>query len=83
MSAGDYGTLVVIADLSRADDLHCLSTLRRQSSRVWIITISVRPHPDREHVIFQHGADSLLTIPFSIEELSFRLWAFSHRSRPI
>ena len=24
-----------------------------------------------------------LTIPFSIEELSFRLWAFSRRSRPI
>ena len=83
ISANDYGTLVVIADLSRVDDLRCLAALRKQAPRAWIITISARPHSEAQHVIFQHGADSLLTVPFSIDDLTFRLWAFSQRSRPI
>jgi DNA-binding response OmpR family regulator len=80
--ARHFGTLVVIANLNLANDRECLTSLRRVAPRAWIIVISAQPHPDAEEVILKVGADSLLLTPFSVEDLTVRLSAFSRRSRP-
>jgi DNA-binding response OmpR family regulator len=77
-----YGALVVVADLSLTADLECLYSLRRRSPSTWIIVICSRPHPNAQQLRLRGGADSLLIAPFSMEELTFRLSALSHRSRP-
>jgi DNA-binding response OmpR family regulator len=77
-----FGTLVVVADLALATDLECLTRLRATAPRVWIIVISAQPHPNAQEAILRVGADSLLVAPFSVRELTFRLSAFSRRSRP-
>jgi DNA-binding response OmpR family regulator len=79
--ARHYGALVVVADLSLGADLECLHSLRRRSPSAWLIVICSRPHPDAQQAILQVEADSLLIAPFAVEELAFRLAAFSQRSR--
>jgi DNA-binding response OmpR family regulator len=83
MLARLYGVIVVVAALRLKPNLECLAQLRRTAARTWMIVISLESDPEAQHLAFQHGADSLLTTPFSIEELTFRLSAFSHRSRPL
>jgi DNA-binding response OmpR family regulator len=80
--AKHFGAFVVVIDLSVATDLECLRGLRARAPGTWIIVISSRPHHDAQQVVFHCGADALLIAPFSVEELTFRLSAFSHRSRP-
>jgi DNA-binding response OmpR family regulator len=79
--AKHFGAFVVVVDLSVAADLECLRGLRARAPGTWIIVVSSRPHRDAQQVVFHCGADALLA-PFSVEELTFRLSAFSHRSRP-
>jgi PleD family two-component response regulator len=81
--AKHFGAFVVVIDLSVATDLECLRGLRARAPGTWIIVISSRPHHDAQQVVFHCGADALLIAPFSVEELTFRLSAFSHRSRPL
>lgn len=76
-----YGTLVVVAEANHAADLHCLADLRTAAPDTWILVISSRADPKTDQVFRQHGADSLLTAPFAVEDLLFRLWALSRRSR--
>jgi len=78
-----YGTLVVVADLSRSSDLQCLTSLRIEAPRTWIIVISLYTYPDARQVVFGCGADSLLIAPFSLAELTARLSGFARRSRPV
>jgi two-component system OmpR family response regulator len=80
--AKHYGAFVIVVDLSLVTDLECLRDLRTLSPATWIIVISSRPHREAQQVVFHCGADALLVAPFSVEELTFRLSAFSHRSRP-
>jgi DNA-binding response OmpR family regulator len=80
--AAHYGVLVVVADLTQAADLQCLTDLRKWTPRAWIIVISPKPHPNARHVVFECGADSVLIVPFSLGELISRLSAFSLRARP-
>lgn len=81
--ATHYGSLVVMADLTMTADLDCLAALRKKAPRTWIIAISSTAPPQAERVIFRRGIDSLLVAPFSVQELTSRLLAFSHRSRPL
>jgi DNA-binding response OmpR family regulator len=81
--AKHFGAFVVVIDLSVATDLECLRGLRARAPGTWILVISSRPHHDAQQVVFHCGADALLIAPFSVEELTFRLSAFSHRSRPL
>lgn len=77
-----FRTIVLAADLGRNTDVECLATLRRSAPRTWIIVISLRFLPGTEGVAFRYGADSLLTMPFDVAKLAFRLSAFSLRGRP-
>jgi DNA-binding response OmpR family regulator len=79
--AKHYGALVAVVDLSVAADLECLRGLRERSPDAWIIAISSKSHRAAQQVAFHCGADALLIAPFSLEELTFRLSEFSHRSR--
>jgi len=72
----------VVANLDQASDLEWLGALRRGVPRTWIIVISRRLHPKAQAVVFECGADSLLTAPFSLTELHHRLSASARRSRP-
>jgi len=77
-----YGCLVLVADLSLPADLECLTTLRRDAPRSWVIVVSLRAYPDAQQVVLRCGADSLLIAPFSAVDLIERLSAFQRRSRP-
>ena len=76
-----YGSLVVVADPSLPVDLECLARLRGTAPRTWIIVVSSTTQHTVPQEILHCGADSLLTAPFSMEELTSRLLAFSRRSR--
>lgn len=76
-----YGALVVIADFIRTVDLEGVRTLRTSVPNAWIVVINSRPHPDAHRLILERCADSLLVAPFSVEDLTDRLAAFSRRSR--
>jgi DNA-binding response OmpR family regulator len=82
VAARHYGTMVVVADLGLMVDLECLVGLRARARRTWIIVIGLRARPEEARVAFEHGADSMLTTPFAIEELTFRLSALGGRARP-
>lgn len=80
--AKHYDTLVTVVDLNQSGDVYLLKDLRKSSQRSWIIVISSAPCTHALQIVFRCGADSLLSAPFSIEELTFRLSALSIRSRP-
>jgi DNA-binding response OmpR family regulator len=80
--AKHYRSLILIADMSRAADLACLATLRSRLPATWIIVIGKDAEQDAQNSTVRHCADALLTRPFSLDDLTFRLAAFSHRPRP-
>jgi DNA-binding response OmpR family regulator len=77
-----YRSLVLVADPSRAADLACLSSLRSRLPAIWIIVIGMNAAQDAQNATLRHCADAMLTRPFSLDDLIFRLSAFSHRPRP-
>jgi DNA-binding response OmpR family regulator len=82
MSARFYGSLVCFVDPIIASDMECVSTLRQRSHHSWIILISSGTRTDARGLMVHCGADTLLTTPFSMEDLVSRLAAFARRSRP-
>jgi DNA-binding response OmpR family regulator len=80
--ARHYRSLVLVADPDRASDLGCLASLRSRLPSTWIIVIVVNSEQDGQNATLRHCADALLTKPFSMDDLVFRLSAFSHRPRP-
>lgn len=77
-----YGCLACFVDLSLASDRECLTALRAQLPRTWIIAINSTTAPDAPQLARRSGADTVLGHPFSMEDLATRLAAFSLRSRP-
>lgn len=77
-----YDAIVVAADLEQPTELEHLKGLRKCAPSTWIIVVSSGPHASPHQVILRCGADSLMVAPFSVEELTYRLSAFSLRSRP-
>jgi DNA-binding response OmpR family regulator len=78
-----YGSMVFVGDVSDPQDLKCIADLRRQVPRTWMIMISATKLHDRRELFLRYGVDALLVTPFSMEDLSGRLLAFSMRSRPL
>ena len=77
-----YRSLVCFVDPSSPSDMECVSTLRRRSPRSWIILISSSAALDARRLTARCGADALVTIPFSIDDLTARLAALARRARP-
>jgi DNA-binding response OmpR family regulator len=80
--ARHYRSLVLVADPNQPSDLACLASLRSRLPSTWIIVIGVNAAEDGQNATLRHCADALLTKPFSMDDLIFRLSAFSHRPRP-
>jgi DNA-binding response OmpR family regulator len=77
-----YRSMVFVADLNRGIDLACLDGLRRTLPSTWIIVIGADAALDPKNAIVRRCADALLVRPVSMDDLMFRVSAFSHRPRP-
>lgn len=77
-----YGAMIIIADPGDTETLACLADLRSGAPRTWVIFVALaRPDSTRE-LTWRHGVDALLTMPYSIQDLTSRLSAFALQSRP-
>jgi DNA-binding response OmpR family regulator len=80
--ARSYASMIFVGDAGHLPDLQCIAQLRRRAHSTWIIMISSTAPHDMRELYLHFGVDALLVAPFSMEDLEFRLWAFSLRSRP-
>jgi DNA-binding response OmpR family regulator len=82
LGANYYHSCIVAADLDQAADLERLEKLRQSALRVWIIVLA--EHLPENGLVLAHrkGADVVLSAPFSMDDLTSRLAAFSLRARP-
>jgi len=82
LGANCYHSCIVVADFDRSADLERLDELRRAALRVWIIILSDLQPENARVLAHQQGADAVLSAPFSMQDLTSRLAAFSLRARP-
>jgi len=82
LGANYYHSCVVYADLGRGADLQQLGDLRRSALRVWIIVLTDLETQDTLDLAHRQGVDAVLSVPFSVQDLTSRLAAFALRSRP-
>jgi DNA-binding response OmpR family regulator len=82
IGANYHHSCIVIADLDRAADLQQLDELRRAALRVWIVVLSDRQPESAFALMPEQSIDALLSAPFSMEDLTSRLAAYSLRARP-
>src|SRR5216684_1588673 len=82
LGANYYHSCIVVADLDQSADLKQLDELRRAALRVWIIVLSDVLGEDAVLLAHRQGADAVLSVPFSMHDLTSRLAAFSLRARP-
>jgi DNA-binding response OmpR family regulator len=90
LGANYYHSCIVVADLDQSADLAQLDELRRAALRVWIIVLSdlqreVLSDLQGENarvLAHRQGVDAVLSAPFSMQDLTSRLAAFSLRARP-
>ena len=82
LGANYYHSCVVIADLEQAVQLERLDELRQAVPRVWIIVLNDPPSDAVPIGMHRQGIDAVLSAPFSMQDLTSRLAAFSLRARP-
>jgi DNA-binding response OmpR family regulator len=82
LAADYYDSCIVVADLDQPADLNQLDELRRAALRVWIIVLSDLQPEKALLLAHRRGVDAVLSAPFSMEDLTSRLAAFSLRARP-
>jgi len=80
--ANYYHSCIVVANLDQSADLEQLDELRRAALRVWIIVLSDLPPDSTLALAHRHDVDGVLLAPFSMQDLTSRLAAFSLRARP-
>ncbi len=77
-----FMAVIVVADLAAATCRSCIAELRQSFPQVWLIVLTRNPVPDALETVRRLGGDALLSIPFALADLRYRLAAFSLRSRP-
>jgi DNA-binding response OmpR family regulator len=82
LGANSYQSCIVVADLDQAADLEQLGELRRAALRVRIIVLSDLQPEKALALPHRQGVDAVLSAPFSMQDLTSRLAAFSLRARP-
>ena len=82
LGANYYHSCIVVADLDQSADLNELDELRRAALRVWIIVLSDLQPEKALPLAHRQGVDAVLSTPFSMQDLTSRLAAFSLRARP-
>jgi DNA-binding response OmpR family regulator len=82
LKANYYHSCIVAADPEQLKDREQLDELRRAAPRVWMIVLSDHPSERAQRIVHRQGLDALLSAPFSMQDLTSRLAAFSLRARP-
>jgi len=82
LGANYYHSCIVVADLDQPADLEQLDELRRAALRVWIVVLSDLQPENALALARRQGIDAVLSAPFSMQDLTSRLVAFSLRARP-
>jgi len=82
LGANYYHSCIVVADLDQSADLKQLDELRRAAPRVWIVVLSDLQPENAPVLAHRRGVDAVLSAPFSMQDLTSRLAAFSLRARP-
>ncbi len=82
LRANSYHSFIVVADLDQAAVLEQLDALRRAALRVWIIVLSDLQAEGALALAHRQGVDAVLSAPYSVQDLTSRLAAFSLRARP-
>jgi DNA-binding response OmpR family regulator len=82
LRANYYHACVVVADLGQSADLEHLDELRRAAPSLWIIVLSDLQRENALALAHRQGVDAVLAAPFSMQDLTSRLVAFSLRARP-
>ena len=72
----------MIADLDQSVDLGELDELRRSALRVWLIVLSDLHLEYALPLARRQGVDAVVSAPFSMQDLTSRLAAFSLGTRP-
>lgn len=80
-TANYYNSCVVVADLDQLADRERLDELRRAAPSVWMIVLSAHASERLQKLAYRLGLDALVSAPFSIDDLTFRLAAFALRAR--
>lgn len=82
LGANYYHSCIVVAELDQSADLRQLDELRRGALRVWLLVLSDLQSESALALAHRQGVDAVLSAPFSIQDLTSRLAAFSLRARP-
>jgi two-component system OmpR family response regulator len=79
---GDFGAIVVVADLTNTECCSYLREIRLSAPRSWLVVIA-DPMIDRaDDFLHELGGDALFAAPFTVAELTQRLSTLSNRIRP-
>jgi DNA-binding response OmpR family regulator len=79
---GDYGAIVVVADLTNTEGCSDLREIRLSAPRSWLVIIADPLSSRAEDSLRELGADALFAAPFTVAELTQRLSTLSDRRRP-
>ena len=77
----DYLSCIVVAGLDQLTDLANLDGLREAAANVWMIVLSDLPRAKVQRYANFACLDALLSVPFSMHDLTSRLAAYSQRGR--
>jgi DNA-binding response OmpR family regulator len=82
LGANYYHSCIVVVDLGEDADLGRLDELRRAAPRVWIVVLSDVQPAKALPLMHRQDFDAVLSMPYSMQDLTSRLAAFSVRARP-
>lgn len=82
LKANYYNSCILVANLYQLADGDRLDRLRRIAPSVWMIVLTDHASERAQTLARRHGLDALLSAPFSMDDLTSRLAAFSLRARP-
>jgi len=79
---GDFGAIVVVADLTNTESCSNLREIRLSAPRSWLVIIADPLISRAEDSLRELGGDALFAAPFTVAELTQRLSTLSNRRRP-
>jgi DNA-binding response OmpR family regulator len=82
LKANYYNSCIVLTNLYQLADGEQLGQLRRAAPNVWMIVLTNHASERARTLAHRQGLDAIVSAPFSMDDLTSRLAAFSLRARP-
>ena len=79
---GDFGAIVVVADLTNTECCSYLREIRHSAPRSWLVIIADPLIVRADDFLHELGGDALFAAPFTVADLTQRLSTLSNRIRP-